>query len=119
MGDGFSQELPAALVAHPARHSDMEIERQVILEFGSASREAMRNAAGQAAAKILENGRKIMVCIALMEEDRLARPGPALQLRDKSCAPRIPRRGVTVIVPAAFAHRAPPWPGVHGGGHPP
>src|SRR5258708_23625086 len=105
MRDGFAQGLTAALVAHPARHSDIEIERQVVLELGSASREAMRNAAAEAAAKILEDGRKIAVCIALMEKDRLARLDREFQLRDKGLALRAPRREITVIVQAAFADR--------------
>src|SRR6266446_4063920 len=75
MRHGFAQGLPASLVVHPARHSDMEIERQIVLELGSASREAMRNAAAEDAAKITEDGRKITVCIALMKKDRLARRG--------------------------------------------
>src|ERR1700722_14467273 len=101
MGDGFAQQLPAALIAHPARHADMKIERQVVLEFGSPSGEAVRDAAGQAAAKILENGRKIAMCIALMEEDRLPCRRREFQLCDEGCALRVRGRQVAEIVEAA------------------
>jgi len=90
MRHGFAQGLPASLVVHPARHSDMEIERQIVLELGSASREAMRNAAAEDAAKIPEDGRKITVCIALMKKDRLCAPAgrepPAARQKAARCA---------------------------------
>src|SRR5258708_17265257 len=105
MRHGFAQGLPASLVVHPARHSDMEIERQIVLELGSASREAMRNAAAEDAAKIPEDGRKITVCIALMKKDRLARRGRELQLRDKGCTLRAPTREIKGKVQTAFADR--------------
>src|SRR5260370_14644895 len=105
MRHGCAQGLPASLVVHPARHSDMQIKRQIVLELGSASREAMRKAAEEDAAKIPEDGRKITVCIALMKKDRLARRGRELQLRDKGCTLRAPRREITVIVQTAFADR--------------
>src|SRR5258706_15606748 len=109
MGDRLAQELPAAIIAPPARHADMEIERQVVLEFGPPSGEAVRDAAGQATAKILENGRKIAMCIALMEEDRLVRRHREFQLCDEGRALRVRRRQIAEIVEAAFADRDHPW----------
>lgn len=65
----------------------------------------MRNAAGQAAPKIPEDGRKIAMRVALMEEYRLASRGREFQLCDEGRALCIRRREITVIVQAAFAGR--------------
>ena len=65
----------------------------------------MRDAAGEAAAKILQNRRKVVVRVALVQEDGLAGLGRDFQLRDEGRALRIGRREIAKIVQAAFADR--------------
>jgi len=61
MRHGFAQGLPASLVVHPARHSDMEIERQIVLELDLPPVKQCATPAAEDAAKIPEDGRKIIM----------------------------------------------------------
>jgi hypothetical protein len=83
----------------------VQIQRQVVLQLGAAGGEAVRDSAGEAAAKISENRRKVGVRIALVEEDGLAGLGRDFQLGDEGRALRFGRREIAEIVQAAFAGR--------------
>ena len=103
--DGCLAGLAAPLVAHPTRDADVKIEREIVLQFRSPAGKAMRNAAGEAAAKIREDGGKVVMRVALMEKHRLARRNGEFQLRDEGGALGLGRREIAEIIQAAFADR--------------
>src|SRR5882757_10840284 len=68
----------------------------------------MRDAAGELAAKVLEDGYEVLVRVALMKKHRLTRGHGDFQLCDEGGALRGRRREVAEIIQPAFADRNDP-----------
>ena len=90
-GTDCAQLEAAALVADPTRDPDRQIEREIILELARAAGEAMRDPADQGRAVLGEDGREILVRVALVQKHRLARAAAAISnwaMKAARCAAR-------------------------------
>ena len=100
----FTQLQAAALIADPAGDADVQPQFQAGVEFAARAREAVRDAVHMAAALLAQQRRKIIVGVALVEEQRLAASCSPLQLPGKGAQLGRAWREVAVVVEAAFAH---------------
>src|SRR5690348_6985905 len=94
-----------ALVADPSRDADCEVELQVAGQLILRTREAMRDPTDERAPVLPKDGDKVLVCVALVEEDRLPNARRQLQLPKKGCPLCWLRREIPEVVQAAFANR--------------
>ncbi len=82
----------AALIADPARYADVEPHVEVILQLVRLAGEAMGDGArSQRAFMLSQDGDKVFVRIALMQEHGLAQPGRDLELPRKRGALHVAR----------------------------
>ncbi len=100
----FAQFRAAALVAHPARHADVQIEVEIGRELLGPVREAMRHAAREAGALRREDLDEFGMCVALMQEHGLACLRRELELRGEGVPLIGAWREVPKEVEAALAH---------------
>ncbi len=103
-GTAARSACSAPLVAHPARHADVETEVEIRLELRNAAREAMRDAAaGDLRHQLDERREEVRVRVALMQEHGLAARRGELELRTERAPLRVARRQVAKVVEPAFA----------------
>ena len=82
-------QLPATpLVANPAGDADREAERAIGLELERTARETVGNCAHEAPRIVGENGDKVLVRVALVQEHGLTDVNRDFQLRDEGGALR-------------------------------
>ncbi len=99
------QARAAPLVADPARDADVQPELEIGFEFVPGSGEAMRNATLELPDLLAQDGKEIVVGVALVQKYRFSEVGGEFELAGEGAALHGPRAEVAVVVETALADR--------------
>jgi len=92
------------LITDPTGDADRQTEIQIGFELSLACREAVGHALGKYRAVLTQDADEILVCIALVQEQRFAGFNRKRQLCSERTALALMRGKIAVIVQSAFAH---------------
>src|SRR6185437_3463225 len=94
----------APLIADPTGDADRQPELEITLELRGAAGETVRYSPGERRPVLAQDGDEIPVCLALVQEHRLAAAGGKLQLAMKTLALGSVRRVVAEVIEPALAY---------------
>src|SRR5690606_29499133 len=104
VADERAQVPAAALVAQPARDSDVPVAVDAVEELGAAAGEAVHHRRTDPALELLHDPDEVGVGVALVQEQRLAGVHRDLELPLEGLALGGPGREIAEVVEAGFTH---------------